>query len=40
MGLLFGEYAIYFLLVPALGTALVTVVYSYYCYERLEEQEE
>ena len=40
VGLLFGEYAIYFLLVPALGTALVTVVYSYYCYERLEEQEE
>ncbi len=37
VGLLFGEYAIYFLLVPALSTALVTVVYSYYCYERLDE---
>jgi uncharacterized membrane protein len=35
-GLLFGEYAIYFLVVPALLTAGVTVVYSYYLYERLE----
>ena len=36
VGLLFGEYALYFLLVPALLTASVTVVYSYYLYERLE----
>jgi len=35
-GLFFGEYAIYFLLVPALATALVTVVYSYVLYERVE----
>ena len=37
IGLLFGEYAIYFLLVPALLTAGVTVVYSYYLYERIEQ---
>ncbi|WP_144797928.1 SdpI family protein [Halorubrum depositum] len=36
IGLLFGEYAVYFLLVPALLTAGVTVVYSYYLYERIE----
>ncbi|WP_435075132.1 SdpI family protein [Halorubrum sp. HHNYT27] len=36
VGLLFGEYAIYFLLVPALLTTGVTVVYSYYLYERIE----
>ncbi|MFC7203794.1 SdpI family protein [Haloferax namakaokahaiae] len=36
IGLLFGEYAIYFLLVPALGTAVVTVAYSYYLYERID----
>ncbi|WP_255198307.1 SdpI family protein [Halorarius litoreus] len=36
VGLLFGEYAIYFLLVPALPTAVVTVAYSYYLYERVE----
>jgi len=36
IGLLFGEYAIYFLVVPALLTAGITVVYSYYLYERLE----
>lgn len=36
VGLLFGEYALYFLLVPVLLTVGVTVVYSYYLYERLE----
>lgn len=40
VGLLFGEYAIYFVLVPTLGTAVVTVVYSYYLYERLETDHE
>jgi uncharacterized membrane protein len=36
VGLAFGEYALFFLLVPALVTAVVTVVYSYWLYERLE----
>jgi len=36
VGLLVGEYAVYFVLVPALGTAAVTVAYSYWLYERLE----
>lgn len=36
IGLLFGDLAIYFLLVPVLLTAGITVVYSYYLYERLE----
>ncbi|WP_338729146.1 SdpI family protein [Haladaptatus sp. DJG-WS-42] len=36
VGLLFGEYAIYFLLVPALVTSAITVVYSYYLYEQVE----
>ena len=36
VGLFFGEYALYFLVVPALVTTVVTVVYSYYLYERLE----
>lgn len=36
IGLLFGDYALYFLLVPALLTAGLTVVYSYYLYERIE----
>jgi uncharacterized membrane protein len=36
IGLLFGEYAVYFLLVPALLTAGITVVYSYYLYEQIE----
>lgn len=39
VGLLFGEYAIYFLTVPALLTAVTTVVYSYILYERLEGNE-
>jgi uncharacterized membrane protein len=38
VGLLFEEYAVYFLVVPALLTAAITVVYSYYLYERLEEE--
>ncbi|QLH78742.1 SdpI family protein [Halosimplex rubrum] len=37
VGLLAGDYAVYFLLVPALATAAVTVAYSYYCYERLDD---
>ena len=36
VGLAFGDYAIYFLLVPALLTAGVTMAYSYVLYERLE----
>ncbi|WP_435365278.1 SdpI family protein [Haloarchaeobius sp. DYHT-AS-18] len=35
VGLLSGEYAIYFLLVPALATAVITIVYSYYLYRKL-----
>lgn len=35
-GLLFGDLAVYFLLVPALATAVVTVVYSYYLYEKID----
>ncbi|QFU81754.1 SdpI family protein [Natronorubrum aibiense] len=40
IGLLFGKYALYFLVVPALLTAAVTVAYSYYLYNRLEQSEE
>jgi uncharacterized membrane protein len=36
VGLLFGDYALYFLLIPALLTAGITIVYSYYVYEQLE----
>jgi uncharacterized membrane protein len=36
VGLAFGEWAIYFFLVPALLTAVVTLVYSYVLYERIE----
>lgn len=36
VGVAFDDYAVYFLVVPALLTALVTVVYSYVLYERLE----
>lgn len=36
VGVAFGEYAIYFLIVPAIGTALLTVGYSYYAYRQLE----
>lgn len=35
-GLFVGEYAIYFLVIPALVTAVITVAYSYYLYERLD----
>jgi len=38
LGLLFNEYAIYFLIVPVLLTSGITVVYSYYLYERLEDE--
>lgn len=37
VGLVFGEYALYFLLVPVAVTAVGTVVYSYYLYERIEQ---
>jgi uncharacterized membrane protein len=37
VGLLVGEYALYFLIIPALLTAVTTVLYSYYLYERLEQ---
>jgi uncharacterized membrane protein len=40
VGLLYGEYAIYFLVVPALLTAGITIVYSYYLYEQLERDSE
>jgi len=40
VGLLFGDYALYFLLVPALLTAGGTIVYSYYLYERLDRNSE
>ena len=40
VGLLFGDYALYFLLVPALLTAGGTIVYSYYLYERLGRNSE
>jgi len=36
VGLFFGDYAVYFLVVPALLTAGITVVYSYYLYEQIE----
>ena len=36
IGLFFGDYAIYFLLVPALLTAGITAVYSYYLYAQIE----
>lgn len=35
VGLLFGDLAVYFLLVPALLTAVATVAYSYYAYVQL-----
>ena len=38
VGLFFEEYAVYFLIVPVLLTAGITVVYSYYLYERLEDE--
>jgi len=38
VGLLFGAYAVYFLVVPVLATAAVTVVYSYVCFERIERR--
>jgi uncharacterized membrane protein len=40
VGLFFGDYAIYFLVVPALLTAGISVVYSYYLYEQLERDSE
>ncbi|MFB6104838.1 MAG: SdpI family protein [Halobacteriaceae archaeon] len=36
VGVLFGDYAVYFLVVPAVLTAIVVVGYSYYLYESLE----
>lgn len=36
IGLAAGKYAIYFALLPVLATALFTVVYSYYLYDRVD----
>ena len=36
-GLFFDEYAVYFLLVPALITTVTTTIYSYYLYLKLED---
>ncbi|MFP9192871.1 SdpI family protein [Natronosalvus vescus] len=36
VGLLFGEYALYFFFVPVVVTAIITVVYSYYLYEQID----
>ncbi|WP_416841161.1 SdpI family protein [Haloferax sp. DFSO52] len=35
VGLAFGDYALYFLVVPALVTAVTTIAYSYYLYEQI-----
>ncbi|QLK27873.2 SdpI family protein [Natrinema zhouii] len=40
VGLFFGDYAVYFLMVPLLLTAAITTAYSYYCYQRLEGEPE
>jgi uncharacterized membrane protein len=40
VGLAFGEYAVYFVLVPAVGTAVVTAAYSYLLYKRLHDRED
>lgn len=40
VGLFFGEYAVYFLLVPTLLTAVTTVLYSYFLYSKLEDPSE
>ncbi|RLM67145.1 SdpI family protein [Halorubrum sp. Atlit-26R] len=37
VGLAFHEYALYFLLVPALLTAAITMIYSFLLYRRLDE---
>ncbi|QCC49522.1 SdpI family protein [Halobellus limi] len=36
IGLFFGDYAVYFLIVPVLLTAGISVVYSYYIYVQIE----
>nr|WP_254529238.1 SdpI family protein [Natrinema gelatinilyticum] len=36
VGLLFDEYAVYVLVVPALVTTATAVAFSYYCFRRLE----
>jgi uncharacterized membrane protein len=36
-GAVFPDFAIWFILVPALGTALVTVVYSWYAFQKERE---
>jgi uncharacterized membrane protein len=38
LGLFVGEYAIYFMVVPALLSAGITVIYSYYLYGRIEQR--
>jgi uncharacterized membrane protein len=37
-GLLFQDFAIWFIMVPVLATALVTVVYSYYAFQKEKEK--
>lgn len=37
VGLLFGRYAVYFVVVPAVAVGVVTFVYSYLLYERLAD---
>lgn len=39
-GLFFDEYAVYFLLIPVLLTAVTTGVYSYYLYSKFEDMSE
>jgi uncharacterized membrane protein len=39
-GLLFQDFAIWFIMVPVLATALVTVVYSYYAFQKEKEKPE
>ncbi len=36
IGLVFGEFAIYFAIVPVLATAVFTAAYSYYIYEQID----
>lgn len=40
LGLFFGDYALYFLLVPTAFTAVSTVLYSYYLYSKMEDPSE
>jgi len=37
LGVLAGEYAIYFVVVPAVAVSIVATVYSYYVYQQVDE---